>query len=187
MNVNVDMDGVLYDFDQALADYICVHSDCTEQLSTPTQWRVWEDWGMSEQEWGSWFRNAVRDKFVFAQGNIYPNGLGGMWMLQQQGHRLRLVTDRLRFPELKHVAVISTVTWLSTRNIPYDAIAFDSRKNIYTADVIIDDKPDLGWVQTEAMNILFDQPWNQDVEETNNIVRAFGWTDVIGVIEELDE
>lgn len=66
-----------------------------------------------------------------------------------------------------------------------------SRKDLVTADILIDDgSHNIGdWVQAHKEGaILFDAPWNQWVGETHNGVlvrRAFDWPHIIHTVEEI--
>ena len=67
-------------------------------------------------------------------------------------------------------------------------MAFATAKQGYMANIVIDDKPTLDWAQHDAWNILFDQPWNRDVETPQNkrgmlVMRGKGWSDILERID----
>lgn len=79
-----------------------------------------------------------------------------------------------------------TLTWLYTHGLlGIVEVAFATDKQGYTADVVIDDKPTLAWALPDALNILFDQPWNREIETPKLVggealvVRGYGWKDVL--------
>ena len=61
-------------------------------------------------------------------------------------------------------------------------------KGLLKSDIIIDDCLD-NLIETNALRICLDQPWNRDVfcDLTYDIKRAFDWNDIIEIIKFLEK
>jgi hypothetical protein len=99
-----------------------------------------------------------------------------LWRLSDAGVWIRIITHRLYVNWGHAVAVADTVEWLDRHAIPYRDICFLGRKPEVEADCYVDDSPDNIHALREAGNqvIVFDQPYNADVEGP----RASTWEDV---------
>lgn len=208
MIVNVDLDNVLYDFHSALEGYVrsveperwLRRSPFTETLMSapaPTQWEFWNDWNMSYGEWRSWFRRGVEAGQVWWQGDPLLGAVEYMWRISDDGHDIRIVTDRLVHKFSHKLAVEATVNWLDDHNIPYRYLAFEKNKHIFADrfSVLVDDKldnvlsfarfhPYLGKV--EELAALFVQPWNQSAE-TAGLARVRSWEEVYAWTQQMSE
>jgi 5'(3')-deoxyribonucleotidase len=170
LTVNVDLDGVLYDFEAACREWGEIRLD--KKLPVTDTWSMWEPWGISKREWYEIFHDGIRAEHIFRMGHEEPYALWGMLTLRAMGFRVRIVTaKRLVYRDTTLRAKISCLRWLDEKEIPFDEIAFTSDKQGYNADVVIDDKPTMAWAQDGAFNILMGQPWN--LEFTNDLVDEF--------------
>ena len=114
-----------------------------------------------------------------------PGAREGINYLSDLGYEIRFVTHKpTQGGAFKHHAIRDCVQWLSWNNIEYDSIVFDGDKARYTADLIIDDNPNMNWTQPYKLNLLFDQPWNQNPNATltdhalHSYMRVDNWQDV---------
>lgn len=197
LTVNVDLDGVIYDFEEACRAY--GEQQLDRNLPVTNTWSMWEPWGITKSEWYKLFHEGIIQNHIFRMGFPEPYALWGMLTLATMGFRVRIVTaKRLAYRESALRAKINCLRWLDEEEIPFDEIAFTSDKQGYQADVVIDDKPTMAWAQEDALNILFGQPWNEELDGENlvdydldNAVRTgtkLGWVPVIKEIERwLDE
>ena len=191
MRINVDLDGVVYPFWQTLAVYIEERTNGTPR-PVPTRWETWMDWGMSKVEWDQWFDAAIWNEVVFREGAPLQGALEVLELLQEEGHFIRLVTDKTRQAySTTSKARMNTELWLLDHYVPHHALSYVNAvegKRDYKADIVIDDKPECrDWAQPEALNILFGQPWNEDwVYEANAPVKRVhnGWEGVLSLIKE---
>jgi hypothetical protein len=186
--INVDMDGVVYD----------MVTQAEVLRKKPFERYTW-DLGLTGTELKAMFTELTLAG-LFRFGMAIEGALPAIRKLRGAGHRVRIVTDKnLPTAYSTHVARIDTLDWLHISGLADIEVIFTGNKaEGYPADLVIDDKPDLAWVQGGAVNVLFDQPWNLDGlgkvagvnEEPNfpdvmNLRRAFGWTDVLELVEQM--
>lgn len=161
--INVDMDGVVYDFPRAFRDMVQRHTGRTHGM--PTTWDWWGEWSMSKGEWMAWFRFGVRSGEIWGDdGYEVPGASRALWHLSDAGYYIRLVTHRTYLPGLYEVAIGHTARWVARHRIPFQSLCFEGRKAGILADVVIDDNPGLEWVQNNADNYLFRRDYNAEVE-----------------------
>ena len=183
--VNVDLDGVGYDFTEAMRNEFALYAQehwNDSMLEDPQQWEVWKTWGISNEVFTGVMHRGIMDGRVFGVGKPIPGFIEGLTMLRANGWHVRIVTNKIfARANLRYMALTSCVTWLDDYSVPYDTISFtDSKlgKEPIRADAIIDDKPDAThWAQMGSKNIIFDQPWNQDAPP--HLIRCVGWTEVL--------
>lgn len=187
MRINCDLDGCVVDFPRGFMNMLHEHDPVRFSPANtpyPTQWNWWPQWHMTAGEWLSWFRKGVESGYIWREAPMIRGARDALWVLSDAEHNIRIVTHRLSWQGLHATAIKTTVDWLETYNIPYRDIAFEASKTEIEADVIIDDKPDLSWVQPGKINLLFDQPYNRDVETGGgNLIRCAGWPAVITAIK----
>jgi 5'(3')-deoxyribonucleotidase len=167
MIINVDLDGVVYDFHKQFTKYISLLVNGGWLMPEPITWEFWHEWNMSHDEWKGWFRKGIEDKEIWWKGDAISGAAHNLWKLSGDGHTIRIVTYRL-VHKFNHAASIqATVSWLDDNNIPYHDIAFLSHrtsKNDIRADVVLDDNPNYlpaGLESNGARGVLFERPWNR--------------------------
>jgi len=176
--INVDLDGVIYDFDEALRVWLR-RRGYARDFPEPTTWNYWEQWGMTAGEWMAQFRTAVEADFMWRQGDPIEGAVNGMWKLSDAGFFIRIVTHRLVHPFGHQKAVESTVEWLGKESIPYSSIAFLGKegKENYEGIALIDDNfinaEVFGSTDDMSDGLLFDKPYNQ--REVTWSHRVGGW------------
>lgn len=185
LTINVDMDGVVYD---VMSEYLRMFAPHV-RYEEVTSWSVWEHTGQSKAEFWQAFHSGVR-MGLFLKGEEYTGASSAIRQLTKAGHRVRIVTSKtLSGTEQTRLARVDTLGWLSDRGLGRLEVVFTGgyAKQGYPADVIIDDKPTLEWVQPGRLNILFDQPWNQelsgDVYVPSDLIRAQTWAHVVRQVE----
>ena len=198
MLINVDLDGVVYPFHNAVTRLAetwitnfkypspTLYPNAPVRLPDPAQWNMWDQWGITHQEYEEEFWPWAVEHGVFNQ--TVPPIHGARYAIEylmDEGHEIRFVTHKpTQGGMFKHHAIRDCVQWLSWNRISYDSIVFDGQKQRYAADIIIDDNPDYArWSQREAKwNFLFDQPWNRDFDindELSNGARVYSWPDIL--------
>jgi len=183
--LNVDMDGVIYDFHSQMTSY--AEQILDRKLVESGEWSMYEEWGIERSEFYQMFHRAIAEDELFSRGMEIEGAVAAVHQLHRDGHRIRIVTSKkLRNDESSLKAQKQTLTWLYTHGLlGIVEVAFATDKQGYTADVVIDDKPTMQWAQPSALNILFDQPWNRDIETPllhnggSLVVRGYGWKDVL--------
>ncbi len=187
--INVDLDGVVYDFDhvmRALGGYYL-----ERELPVSRSWNMWECWDVTMEEWLEMFHRAAKEDELFYVGREIEGGPAGVRQLLSAGHRVRFVSHKnLADPDAAAAAMIQTVRWLNRQDLLTGTeIVFTGDKQGYKADVVIDDKTSLEWAQAGALNLLFDQPWNWYAEPESRLIgeppvrRVHGWDDVLETVD----
>jgi len=184
--VNVDCDGVLYDFTASMIRAF-VSQGYTEAptWSHMRTWNLEETWPVSKTEIYKTMHEGILDGIVFGTGPLLDENIPSvMRTLQSGGWHIRIVTAKT-FParSVTLKARQATLEWLDRYDVPYDTIAFsDSHgKADFRADAVIDDKPDLSWVQPGSLNLLYNHPWNKEVRRTD-VLRVNDWNEIMGVL-----
>lgn len=168
--INVDVDGVLYNFTDAMRREVCaVMGIPHDELPDPDQWSIHKDWPITGKQFHSVMYDGIAQGRIFRRGEVIDFG-GATQALQGLivcGWHVRIVTSKtFRDEFITMQARKNTLSWLYENNIPHHTIAFSDStvgKQSFRADAIVDDKPDISWMQWGADNFLFDQPWNHDV------------------------
>lgn len=192
LTINSDLDGVVVRFAKRMKEMS--EEYCGRELPDWVDWSPWSAWDMDSSEWHDLFMRSVMDG-VFYTAEEFPDAVHSLQTLLDSDHRVRFVTSKILHDELAtHQALIDCTNWLAERGLLRNEVelCFTHNKQGYLADVVIDDKPSLEWAQESAFNILFDQPWNSNVDLTPFhskpiIVRAYGWGDVLDYINKLAE
>lgn len=202
MIANIDLDGVVYPFHNAcrsLAEYWLTYVQypvkgrqvpARVRLPEPTHWNLWDEWGMTKDDWDKFWPWAVEHRVFDQAVPPIPGAREGLDWLRDRGYHIRFVTHKpTQGNGFKHHAIRDAVQWLSWNNIEYDSIVFDGNKTRYRADLIIDDNPNLrSWAQAGAANLLFDQPWNDSAFLSGDwwdVHRMFNWGQITQVHDAL--
>lgn len=189
LTINLDSDGVIYDFN---AQMVRMGEHYLErELGETSRWEMHEAWGVTQGQWYAMFMRAVHDAELFRMGRALPGAIAGVKELSKK-HRVRIVTaKRLRDPLATRLAMLQTINWYSQEGMLQGVeMCFTQNKQGYQADVVVDDKPTLRWAQSGALNLLFDQPWNQELFEkpfTPPVKRVHDWDEVLEFVEELSQ
>lgn len=177
LTINIDMDGVIYAMMGQLARIAeqpemraymeSMGYELPEGLqSRVDRWEIWLAWNIDKKAFWKMFYQSI-DLGVFRNGDPIDGAVEVIGRFVRKGHRVRIVTSKqFSTPSIALKAQTDTLEWLYERT-PWAQkveIAFAHNKQGYVADVIIDDKPTLSWAQEGAVNVLFDQPWNQNVK-----------------------
>lgn len=196
LTLNVDSDGVLYDWHGWMIPYLAKHTGHEMTLDDFSQWDMAASLGISKKEFYKIFDRAIYDG-AFAYGSPIPGAVEAVSTLVDAGHRVRIVTNKsLAENKKSQRAMEDFLIFYGNHfgNLDQVEIVFTGSrygKSGYPADVVIDDKPDLSWTQLyPAVNVLFDQPWNQGVRVDylvgpGAVLRASGWTDVLELVEQM--
>lgn len=206
--INIDADGVLYDYSGEFWRMAREHYGRTFPPST--EWGQHQVMGIDEEEYWDFFHDCAVNG-VFRNGKAIPGGIEAIKAWYKRDYRLRVVTHKsLRRPESTYSAQTDMIHWLHEQGVINKVeVIFPKgqyHKQGFPADITIDDKPDLKWAQEAAVNILFDQPWNQaeSVAPASQIIhptisnsyshslepriyRAKGWDEVMAIVDRVDE
>ncbi len=194
MLVNIDLDGVVYRFEpeyRKLVERARVlwGEEPTAKLTVAKTWSLSDAYGISDTQSRAVFEQGVVNFDLFHTGDMVRDA--ALWIERiARRHTVRFVTEP-GFPDKPQVraqAIGQKAQWLADMGLGrYPLILSSGGKLDYTADVIVDDKPKLRqWAQPGKLPILFDQPWNQHPEWTEEtaqtLVRATSWQQVNNAI-----
>jgi len=178
--LGVDLDGVCGDYTAAFRAVVAADRGI-DPASLPDA-RSWDfaEWGLTgPDDFDRLHRAAVLDHRMFRDMPALPGVADALWRLSDGGVWIRIITHRLCTNWGHAVAVADTVAWLDSTGIPYRDICFLGAKPEVEADCYVDDASHNVRALRDAGNhvIVFDAPYNQDVEGP----RAADW----GEVEEL--
>lgn len=179
--VGIDIDGVLYPFDEELKKFLL--SDdwpwAVGSLPTPTRWEFYLDWGMDLQGFLSACEVGTRKGRLFRHGDPYPGAVKQLRRLQEAGHTVVLITNRDFIS--REVMEKETCYWLAKNCIPYDELHIVKDKRDVKVDYHIDDNED-NWRKMDdyyGRSYLCDRPWNQGVDTDWRRVTLEEYVDII--------
>lgn len=179
MRLMVDLDGVVYDFVDTLT-YWCRWREgmSSDRLPYPASWDFYRDqWGLTLEEFLAIGGRAVDDGYLFAEGYSIEGAIDGLHALRDAGHTIHIATDR----SYGSRSVENTERWLTANAVPYDSLTFGRDKSVVDADIYIDDRDK----NVEALRaagksaVIFDQPWNQNVDGP----RVYDWPEFVSFVE----
>jgi hypothetical protein len=189
--INVDVDGVLYDFTgQMRNEIMAVTGRLPATLPEADQWDLTEAWRISVEQFDSIMFDAIAQGRLFRRGELIGFGIAtrSLQAIIDLGWHVRLVSSKT-FKEDAFITMQARknmLDWLYENSIPHHTVAFSDGmgKRSYQADAVVDDKPTIEWTQWGADNFLFDQPWNQNVHTVETgIVRVKSLAGVLSVLE----
>jgi uncharacterized HAD superfamily protein len=184
VKIGLDLDGVVYPFVEVMQDYLSEQHQ--REFPYPTQWDLWEDWGLTRQEFYDEFETAVHSGVVFTKGQPVDGARVAIEQLVAEGHTIHVVTDRLISPEAQK----RTVTWLAKHGIPHDTLTFSRDKTLLPVDVFIEDSPHhtKALLKEGTRVVVFDRPWNRKlmIGIWTNITRAMDWPQVVDSVKHFD-
>ena len=192
MNIGIDIDGVLTDYERYAIDY---GTKMSVEKNWPIKIDVSEymeidafDWDNKQAEmfWDKYFINYLTKSSarVFASEIIDK--------LKKEGHKIYLITardDDEMSEEFYGQMQPITKEWLKKQNIKYDKIIFKKEKlqpcienNI---DIMIEDSPqNIEKLSKNIKVIKFDCQYNKDVDN-ENVITAYSWYHIYKIIKEM--
>ena len=185
--LNIDCDGVLYDFTAAMTRaFVSQGYRDAGSWNAMTTWALEVSWPVTKGEVVKVMHEGILDGIVFGTGPLLDDEIPTVLRtLRDDGWHLRIVTAKtFSSNSVTLKARQSTLEWLDRNAVPYDTIAFTDThgKLDYRADAIIDDKPDLSWMQHGAFNLLYDHPWNRTTPTGGDVDRVKDWNEVLEVL-----
>ncbi|HZA75382.1 MAG TPA: hypothetical protein VE623_03230 [Acidimicrobiales bacterium] len=174
--LGVDLDGVCGDYTGALREIVARERGVgVESLPLERSWDF-REWGLAPAEFERLHQAAVLEHRIFRTMPAFDGVAEVLWRLSDAGVWIRIITHRLYVNWGHATAVADTVDWLDATNIPYRDLCFLGAKPQVEADCYVEDAPHnvVALRATGAHVIVFDQPYNRDVEGP----RATDWAGV---------
>lgn len=182
LHLTFDLDGVVYDFCNALKDYLHIHHGKTLESmdAPPSRWDFYLDWGIEKEDFMDLYKKGITDKWMLKKGNVIENAIECINNFKKKGHFIHLISNR-GIKGVEKEAWDNTVDWLTTNGMNYDTLDFDFNKGkyvkIYNIDIFVED------MHSNAIDIieqgcplvlLYDQPWNREYDSLN-YKRVYSW------------
>lgn len=138
--VGFDLDGVVYDFRQALSDHLVAQGmlDCTVDRVHPN-WDFYEGWGLDLNGFLKHFKDGVDAGTIFRIGEPLEGAVEATKRLAAAGHTVHIVTDRSVGTE-PGASARATAAWLADHGFVFHSLTISSDKTSVPTDVFIEDK-----------------------------------------------
>lgn len=166
VTVAFDCDGVMYDFNGTLREWLVTRGWDRRHLPDPTVYSLADAWGLADHHLHEEIRLAVEASALWNIGHPLSDGVAAAHYLGTRGHTIIVNTAR-RIPGLESASRAATMTWLRAHGVHPDGLHLaDPRKPAdklsVDFDVLLDD---------HAANVevalahgrrayLIDRPWN---------------------------
>jgi 5'(3')-deoxyribonucleotidase len=188
MRINVDMDGVLFDFDRRISLMV------GREPINPTEWAMADRYDLAD--WSTTFSTFINNFNLFNPGAcrlIDPGATDAPIVIARwvrHGFKIRIVSNKQianRFVSSK--AQQQSIEWLSyIVDLKKVDVVFTDDKCDYPADVVIDDNPAIkDWWQPDALNLLYSQPWNRATRNQypsdSTLLRVADWAEIREEVE----
>lgn len=152
--VLMDMDGVLYPFDDAFNEVI------VEYGGEPQDFSEWKDFSTMP---GDTIEKVWKDPTLFSRSPPYPAAIEMMVALNQMDINLYIVTRPGRNPE---ITIPAKLQWIHEYMPWFDLRNFTAMfpKWYFKSDMIVDDHPPIvdKWRKhnPDGLPVMFEQKWN---------------------------
>jgi 5'(3')-deoxyribonucleotidase len=183
--LGVDLDGVVADYENGFRAFVAARKGIEpSEIPIATDWSLTASgWPIADEtEFLQLHRDAVTDARMFAKLNPITGASEALWSMSDAGIRIRIVTHRLVVNFSHLPAVMDTVTFLDTWNVPYRDICFVRDKADVGCDLLIDDAPHniqaLRAARGDDAAMIFDQPYNRSIPG----LRAANWGEVVAEV-----
>lgn len=192
MNIGVDIDGVLTDYERITIDYgtkMCVEENWPINIDLRKYYESEKFNFTEEQEEKFWNRYLVE---YVTKTNPRAFSAEIIGKLQQEGNNIYIITARDETgmpPEYYGKMQELTKNWLDKNKIKYKKLIFDKRKleqciknNI---DIMIEDSPEnIESISQKIKVIKFDSQYNKTTNG-KNIITAYSWHHIYRIIKEM--
>ncbi len=181
MKIALDVDSVLADVIVTWLDVYREFSGRSLKKAEVNTWNFWKTLGLTRKQ----FEDIFTEAWVRWE-RIPPteNNLAGTVKRLRRLHTVDIVTGRTlnTVPDVKK--------WLSWQNIDYEQfvrVPTYTLKSSLEYDIFIDDSPlnIVGAADKNRHSILYDQPWNQDMEPHPVIYRVKSLVEAADIVEKL--
>lgn len=157
--VNIDIDGCLRAFDtQVDKVYLREFPSHKDRLKPKTDYNLASHYPIGNAIFDFIFTEHVRE--IFEDAPIYNGALEMLHRLQNNGHKIQIVTSQ------RTSSIVPTLAWLFKHSIPYDSIHFVWEKWRVQAEILLDDHVDNLVTNTvvhpHTLAVCFSRPWNSE-------------------------
>ncbi len=192
--VGIDIDGVVADYLAVAIPMVAEHYGLTPDLSNTT-YILESVFGLTEDTFPKDFKKVLyEDNHLFAKLPLLETNIQllnrRIFMHKSFQHdyntKVYFITSRPRTP----IIMEDTLTWIQKHEFHFDDVFFVKDKaglcRALRIDVIIEDEPRNieALSKTDTKVVIRDQPWNKEIEETDNLKRVFNWQQALETTKE---
>lgn len=157
MLINIDIDGVLFPFDQKFTEF--VKKKYNKKVLPPMKkWDFWKDWDMDKATFDADLPEFVADEVALNSPVLDPDCYDVLERLDKR-HKINLVTNRsIGYPfgcsnEMK----INTIAWLDRVGLKATNLCFLENKS-FLAGVLLDDN--IFNLVSASIPVCYSHAWN---------------------------
>lgn len=176
MKIGVDIDSVVCELMPTVMKHINQKTKKKNTVNDVTNWNM--KFGNEDL-----FENIVEvldtDRHILNFPVVEDSQWAIKWMLKQK-HEIMFITSRR--DRLK----ANTKKWIEKNfgNFEVYHTGPEENKNGYEVDVLIDDSPQhiTRFAEGGGKAIVFDRPWNRDIQDSKNIYRGKDWAEITVIL-----
>jgi hypothetical protein len=180
MRVGFDLDGVLYDFADAMRRWINTHEhDYNLGEGHPSMYNWWPEWGMTPEQWARFVHDGVDAQVIFC-GPALDDAANQVRRVKEAGHSVHIITARF-FGTDPEQSQRNTKLWLSEHDIPFDTLDFSKDKTTEPTDFFLEDVIK-NYDAVEAagtLAYLVNRPWNMQQDHRHRVNSVKEYVDII--------
>jgi 5'-nucleotidase len=191
MRILCDMDNVVADLMEMALEELHFRYEVNKSIDEVTDYKIENCLG--KENWDL-IQKILQEPGFYSHLPVTPDAYQGLCQLKDLGHEIIFVTAT---PDNCFTAVHEKITWVRNTlglNLPVVSVSAGCPKTVVNGDLLIDDCLDniKDWVESGKKAILFDQPWNTNVEQMirlwgysmrGNCYRAVNWEDVVAAVK----
>lgn len=169
--VAFDCDGVLYDFNDAMRDWLTARGWDHELMPEPHTYSLKDSWGLPDEDLRREMPLAVRAGVLWHTGTSYVDGTDAARALGLAGHHILVNTAR-SLPGASEEARAATMTWLRATGIHPDGLHVADPESPASKldahwDLLLDDHPVNVRTALDAGRnaALVARRWNEDATD----------------------
>ena len=181
MRIACDIDGVLLDTMITFCEHFNKKHGTSYQKSDVTNWEFFLDWSIPEDDiWDVFYQiyeDSMSTPFIDDQIPVIMKDLNQMHQVSIVSARTpeyrESILEKLQYHGILQGPHYNELVLLIHK--PYDL------KIKQDFDVFIDDNPKLAEAikkQKKKILLLYDQPWNQEINDAENVIRVRNWTEI---------
>lgn len=176
----LDCDEVLAEFNQAVLDLVKEKTGEVHTVDELVDWDVMDSIGLSHMKH---IVEEAAECGLAATLNQVPGSWRAVRRLEEMGD-VYIVTAPMRASRW----VGDRVAWLHRElAVPRERVVFTQAKHIIDGDALVDDRTDylLKWADEHpsGLALLWDEPYNRDVQLPKNARRVKGWLQALWTLE----
>lgn len=179
------------DLDEVCAKYVDYFKGVTsralgvpiEELPPPISYSFKESgWGFESEDHFRQVHGEAVEEGLYEELAQIPGASETLWRLNDEGYENHVITSRFVNHRQNAIVLSQTAKWLDKEDIPYRSISFTSKKELFDADLFIDDSPsNIKKLRENGKNVLiYTAPYNVDIPGP----RASNWNEVYAFIKE---